>query len=83
VGGVTARQRAGQSEVADTDMAVAAEQQVTWLKVAVDDPRPVCILDGIGGFCHPTQSLHDRRAVLPGEVAALDEVHHQEVPAIG
>jgi hypothetical protein len=64
-------------------MAVAAQQQVTRLEVAVDDPCPVCILDGVGSFCHPTQGLHNRRTLLPGEVAALNEVHHQEVPTIG
>ena len=49
----------------------------------MDDAHPVGVLDGVGSFGHPAQRCRDGRAGLAGEVAALDEVHHQEVPAVG
>jgi hypothetical protein len=64
-------------------MAGAIQEQVARLEIAVNDSRPVRILKGISNFSDPTQCFTEGGVRLSGKIAALDEVHHQEVATIG
>ncbi len=80
------RQRAGDAEVGDDDAAVAAEQHVVRLEVAVDDAGAV---SGVEPRAKGTRDLDDHRhrkgplAGDPGrERLALDELHREELLAL-
>ncbi len=78
---------AGQSQVEDPHPPFGVEHEVGRLDVAVDDAALVRVREAGGGLSHPLDDVVDRlRAGFLdelGERAALDEVHHEVVRAMG
>ena len=48
-----------------------------------DDAGVSGVVDSFSSLGDPAQRLRDRWAGLAGKIAAIDEVHYQEVSAIG
>ena len=80
---VLARQL-GDPEIGDVQNALAVEQQIPGLDVAVDHAAAVCVVERGGRLSHPFDRLltgHRPDAQRVGDRAAGQKLHHDERPA--
>ena len=75
----------GDAEVRQVRPPVAVEEDVAGRHVAVQDARPVHVTERVGHRRHGQQRLGERERAVGepvGQVAALEQRHHHERPAV-